>query len=162
MHRLVAGASAIANDFSVVIGVIARARNLHRGCVTCLRSPAMDETMDEVKSRVGDNFEQLREELSERTQEIRNAITDYVDEHPFQAVGIAFGVGYLLSGALFSRATFRAVSFGGKFVLGGFLKQLVAGIGPGLILAAISGRDGGGQAQQQSGAQGGGGNGNRG
>ncbi len=58
-------------------------------------------------------------------------VTNYVDAHPLASVGIAFGVGYLLSGALFSRTTLQAATLGGRFALGGFLKQLVAGIGPG-------------------------------
>jgi hypothetical protein len=43
----------------------------------------------------------------------------------------------LFSGALFSRTTFKAASIGGRFELGGLLKQLVAGIGPGMIAAAL-------------------------
>ncbi len=100
----------------------------------------MDKTMDDVKQRVSENFDDVREELGDRVQEIRQTVTNYVDAHPISAVGIAFGVGYLLSGALFSRATFRAASVGGRFALGGLFKQLVAGIGPGILAAAISGR----------------------
>ena len=91
----------------------------------------MENTMDDVKQRVGENFEGVREELGERVQEIRDTVNNYVDANPLAAVGIAFGVGYLLSGALFSRTTFKAASIGGRFALGGLLKQLVAGIGPG-------------------------------
>jgi hypothetical protein len=100
----------------------------------------MEKTMDDVKQRVSENFDDVREELGERVQEIRDTVTNYVDAHPIASVGIAFGVGYLLSGALFSRATFKAASIGGRFALGGFLKQLVGGIGPGLIGAALGGR----------------------
>ena len=70
------------------------------------------------------------------------------------SVGIAFGVGYLLSGALFSRTTLKAATIGGRFALGGLVKQLVAGIGPGLMAAAMSG------ATSQSGGKGNG-NGNK-
>lgn len=110
----------------------------------------MENTMDDVKQRVGENFEGLRDQLSERTQEIRETINNYVDAKPLAAVGIAFGVGYLLSGALFSRTTFKAASIGGRFALGGLFKQLIAGVGPGLIAAVMSGREEeGGQSQQQ-------------
>jgi hypothetical protein len=112
----------------------------------------MENTMDDVKQRVSENFDEVREELSERVQEIRDTVANYVDANPLAAVGIAFGVGYLLSGALFSRTTFKAVSIGGRFAVGGLLKQLVAGIGPGMIAAVMSGRD----EESQSG-----GNGNR-
>src|SRR5512146_1362723 len=101
----------------------------------------MENTMDDVKQRVGENFDEVREELGERVQEIRTTITNYVDAHPLAAVGMAFGVGYLLSGALFSRTTFKAATLGGRFALGGLFKQLVAGIGPGLIAAAMGGRE---------------------
>jgi hypothetical protein len=124
----------------------------------------MEKTMDDVKNRVGENFEEIRDQLTERTQELRETIGNFVEEQPLAAVGIAFGVGYLLSGALFSRTTFRAASFGGKFVLGGLLKQLVGGIGPGILAAAMAGRGGEeeGRSQQSRPRQGGGrgGNGN--
>jgi hypothetical protein len=113
----------------------------------------MENTMDDVKQRVGENFEGVREELGERVQEIRDTVNNYVDAKPLAAVGIAFGVGYLLSGALFSRTTFKAASIGGRFAFGGLLKQLVAGIGPGMIAAVLSGN----REQAPSG-----GNGNRG
>ncbi len=100
----------------------------------------MENTMDDVKQRVSENFDEVREELGERVQEIRDTVYNYVDAHPIAAVGIAFGVGYLLSGALFSRATFKAASVGGRFAVGGLFKQLVAGLGPGLIAAALGGR----------------------
>jgi DUF883 C-terminal glycine zipper region len=115
----------------------------------------MDKRTEDVTSQLGDNLNEIREELSERTQEIRDAIGNYVDEHPFQSIGIAFGIGYLLSGALFSRTTLRAATFGGRFVLGGFLKQLVAGIGPGMLAAAL------GREQHEESTASGGGNGNR-
>jgi hypothetical protein len=118
----------------------------------------MSDSRDEVKQRVGDNFNELRAGLDERTRELRQAIGDYVDAHPLSAVGIAFGIGYLLSGALFSRATFRAVALGGRFALGGLVKQLVAGIGPGMILAAVTGRGGAVEAPARTEGSG---NGNR-
>jgi len=98
----------------------------------------MEDTMDEAKNRVVENFDELREELGERVQEIRDTVSNYVNAHPIASIGIAFGVGYLLSGALFSRTTFKAASIGGRFALGGMLKQLVAGIGPGILAGAMS------------------------
>ena len=112
----------------------------------------MENTMDEAKQQVVENFDELREQLGERVQEIRDTVTNYVDAHPIASIGIAFGVGYLLSGALFSRTTFKAASIGGRFALGGFLKQLVAGIGPGILMGAMSGN------RAQSGSRGGNGN----
>jgi len=95
----------------------------------------MENGMDDVKQRVGNDLNELREELGERTQEIRDAVGNYVNANPLAAVGIAFGVGYLLSGALFSRTTFKAAHLGARVAFGGLLKQLVTGIGPGLFMA---------------------------
>jgi hypothetical protein len=100
----------------------------------------MENTMDDVKQRVGENFDEVRQELGERVQEIRDTINNYVDAHPIASVGIAFGVGYLVSGALFSRTTFKAASIGGRFALGGLVKQLLHGVGPGVLAAALGER----------------------
>jgi hypothetical protein len=104
----------------------------------------MENTMDEVHSRVSENFDEVRRELSERTQELRDTIASFVDERPLQAVGIAFAAGYLLSGALFSRTTARIAGLGGRVMVGGLVRQLIAGIGPGMLLAAIMGGRGAG------------------
>lgn len=93
----------------------------------------MDKTINEVADQVGENFEQVKSQITERAGELQSTLSTFVDESPLRAVGIAFGVGYLLSGALFSRTTMRMASVGGRFVLGGFLKQILAGVGPGLI-----------------------------
>jgi ElaB/YqjD/DUF883 family membrane-anchored ribosome-binding protein len=125
---------------------------------------AMEKPTDEVTERVAENFDELREELGDRAHELRETVNNYVDANPLLAVGVAFGVGYLLSGALFSRTTFKAATIGGRFVFGGFLKQLIAGIGPGMVLAAVAKRHGQGEASHASGGQGNGngnGNGNR-
>jgi ElaB/YqjD/DUF883 family membrane-anchored ribosome-binding protein len=140
LHRYFAEARRIASDFGRVVGATRGARNLHWR----LRHPrraTMNNTLDEARDRVGDNFNELRDELTQRTQEIRDTVYGYVDEHPLAAVGIAFGVGYLLSGALFSRTTFKVASLGGRFVLGGVLKNLVAGIGPGMLFGGGEGRE---------------------
>ena len=118
----------------------------------------MEKSMDDVTKRVGENLSEIREELGERTQELRNTIGNYVDANPLAAVGIAFGVGYLLSGALFSRTTFKAAHVGARFALGGLVKQLVAGIGPGMIMAAMGGRGGEQHEDASSGKSGGNGN----
>ena len=120
----------------------------------------MEKSMDDVKQRVEANLNEIRETLGERTQEIRDTVGNYVDANPLAAVGIAFGVGYLLSGALFSRTTFKAANVGARFALGGFVKQLVSGIGPGMIMAAMSGR-GGEQSKSTGSGSKSGGNGNK-
>lgn len=101
----------------------------------------MENTMDDVEQRVRDDLEDAREALRARVREIRQTVTNYVEAHPLASVGIAFGAGYIVSGALFSRTTFKAASIGGRFALGGLFKQLVAGIAPAILAAALSRRD---------------------
>jgi hypothetical protein len=113
--------------------------------------------IEDVTQRLGDNLNELREELGARTADLRAAVGNFVDAKPLTAIGIAFGVGYLLSGALFSRTTLRAATIGGRFAFGGLLKQLVAGIGPGMIIAAMSGgaeQHDGGASRKSSGGKG--------
>jgi hypothetical protein len=59
-------------------------------------------------------------------------LEDYVEQHPMGMVVAAFGVGYVLSGALFSRATARLLGLG-----------LTAGLRfatPSLMKAVVGGR----------------------
>ena len=55
------------------------------------------------------------------------ALERYVEQHPVGTVVAAFGVGYVLAGALFSKATARALGLGLRFaspiLLQGFGEQ---------------------------------------
>ena len=104
------------------------------------------ENVDDVEARAAGSFDELRKEVSQRTEEVRAAVSSFVDERPLTAVGIAFGVGYLLSGALVSRLTARLIAVGGRVVIGNALRSMVAGMGPGLVLGALG-------LSQQEGAQ---------
>lgn len=121
----------------------------------------METTRDDVGNQVAENFDELRAELGDRVQEFRETVTNYVDAHPLASVGIAFGVGYLLSGALFSRTTMKVATLGGRFALGGFLKQLIAGVGPGILMAALGGERGAQGATPRAGDKGRGNGGDR-
>ena len=83
------------------------------------------------------SFDELRQQWSQRTQEVRAAVSSFVEERPLAAVGIAFGAGYLLSGALFSRLTARVVGAGSKLLLGNVVRLAVASLGPGMLLDAL-------------------------
>lgn len=106
----------------------------------------MDQSMDDVRDEIREHGDEIRQELSERAQELRTSVDTYVQAKPLQAVGIAFGVGYLLSGALVSRTTARLAQVGLRFAFGGALKQAIATVGPELLMQAIQPRRGGGEA----------------
>jgi len=87
---------------------------------------------DEMKSR-GETREQLfdeiqavREQVGERAAEIRRTVMTLADEHPLLTVGAAFGVGYLLSGAIYSRTTARLIGVGARLLFGAVLKDALA------------------------------------
>jgi hypothetical protein len=91
----------------------------------------MDRTREPALEEMG---EQVVEDLAElgraaraRSAQVVEQVTAFVDEHPYASIGMAFGIGYLLSGALVSRATFKALGFGGRVFAGSLLKQLLAG-----------------------------------
>ena len=112
----------------------------------------MENSVDEGSKGIAENFDEIRQGITEKTQEIRATLNAFVDEHPLSAVGIAFGIGYLLSGALVSRLTARVVGIGGRVLIGSVLRQAVASIGPGIILDALrsDGQHGGGAERPQT------------
>ena len=85
------------------------------------REPALEEVSEQV------DLGELGRAARARSAQLVEQVTAFVDEHPYASIGMAFGVGYLLSGALLSRATLKALGFGGRVFAGGLLKQLLAG-----------------------------------
>jgi hypothetical protein len=100
----------------------------------------MEKSSENLGDNVGEHVDELRQELSEKANEIRTTINNFVTAKPLQSVGIAFGVGYVLSGALVSRTSFRIAQLGIRLVFGSALKQLIAELGPGLLANALSGQ----------------------
>jgi ElaB/YqjD/DUF883 family membrane-anchored ribosome-binding protein len=94
-------------------------------------------TLGEASEQLMGNFTELREMVAERTEELRETVTNFVQERPLASVGIAFGVGYLLSGALYSRTTGRLLGLGSRFLIGALLKQAIAGGGLGALAAMV-------------------------
>jgi hypothetical protein len=97
----------------------------------------MDKTrsgdIDEAARRLERDVENLGHAVEQRGSEIRERAFSFIHDHPYAAVGAAFGFGYLVSGALFSRATFKLVGLGGRFLAGALLKQVIAGGGLGFL-----------------------------
>jgi hypothetical protein len=85
--------------------------------------PKLGETAEQL---LGD-LDMLRDAVAQRAEEVRDQVTGFVNEHPYAAMGAAFGIGYLLSGALVSRTTGRLLGFGTRFLVGTLVKQMIAG-----------------------------------
>jgi len=67
--------------------------------------------------KVGESLGELGRALSDTREGIVEPLAGFIQERPIVAVGIAFGVGYLLAGGLFSRASGRLLGIGWR--LGG-------------------------------------------
>ncbi len=94
-------------------------------------------SMTESGERVAGDLDELGRAARARSGELLRSVNAFVDEHPYASMGIAFGVGYVLAGALFSRTTMRALGFGARFAAGGLVRQLVAGGGLGFLAPVL-------------------------
>ena len=92
--------------------------------------------VDEAREQLMGDLEMLREAVTQRGEAIRSTVTGFVNEHPLAAGGAAFGIGYLLSGALYSRTTGRLLGVGARFLLGALAKQVLAGGGLGALASS--------------------------
>jgi hypothetical protein len=92
---------------------------------------------DEMSERVAEDVSELAHAARERSADVVRSVGAFIDEHPLASVGIAFGVGYVLSGALFSRATMRVLGLGGRVAIGGLLKTMMAGGGLGFLAPVL-------------------------
>jgi hypothetical protein len=61
-----------------------------------------------------------------RGEEILERGRELVEQNPIPSVAIAFAVGYLLSGALFSRTTLRLALLGARLYFGPLLRSAVS------------------------------------
>lgn len=62
--------------------------------------------------RVKDDFGALGDAFSRRQNDVLSGVRQFVNDKPVAAVGIAFGIGYVLAGGLFSRTTGRLLGLG--------------------------------------------------
>jgi hypothetical protein len=97
--------------------------------------------LNEAGEQLLGDLDHLREAITQRTGEIRDGVNAFVKERPITAVAIGFGVGWLLSGALYSRTTGRLLGLGTRFVLGALVKQAVAGGGLGALATLVPERE---------------------
>ena len=89
-------------------------------------------SLSEVSDKMREDFTQLREAVQRETDALSRQARSYIEQHPYAAVGAAFGVGFLLSGGLFSRTTARTLAFGTRFLVGRLVRQMIAGAGAGM------------------------------
>jgi ElaB/YqjD/DUF883 family membrane-anchored ribosome-binding protein len=82
---------------------------------------ASDETrstgIGEAARKVSEGLGELTRAISDGRQNLVGPMSQYIHEQPLAALGIAFGVGYLLGGGLFTRTTGRLLGLGWR--LGG-------------------------------------------
>jgi hypothetical protein len=98
-----------------------------------------NETFTNEKPGIGTTTEKLRDDvgrigqtLAEGRDSLLKPVLDLVNNKPFVAVGIAFGVGYILAGGLFSRVTLKLLSAGMR--LGGMavVNEVLGNFNPGI------------------------------
>jgi ElaB/YqjD/DUF883 family membrane-anchored ribosome-binding protein len=89
-------------DFKVVL---ADAEELLKATATQTGDKAVElrEKVTEHLKRAKYRIQEEQEKVVTRTKEVANATDDYVHENPWQAVGVAAGVGFLL-GLLIGRS----------------------------------------------------------
>jgi hypothetical protein len=82
---------------------------------------------------LGEDVRVLKDELGAAAQELREKMdfSETVQAHPFRAVLIAAGVGYVLGGGLFSPLTGRLVAVGARAVLLPMLAKQLEGMATG-------------------------------
>ena len=73
--------------------------------------------VSEAARKVSEGLGELGRALNDRREGIVEPIAELIQERPLVALTLAFGVGYVLGGGLFSRATGRALGLGWR--LGG-------------------------------------------
>jgi hypothetical protein len=86
-----------------------------------------DVQVGEAGERVLADIDELRTAVQHRAAMLSQTVSGFVDEHPYAAMGAAFGAGYLLSGGLYSRTTRRALRLGARLLAGVLVKHVLTG-----------------------------------
>jgi ElaB/YqjD/DUF883 family membrane-anchored ribosome-binding protein len=89
------------------------------------------------RGRLQDDLEQLRQAATDRGSELVSNLRGWIEERPLPAVAAAFAVGFVISGGLFSRMTWRFARLGARTYLRSFIgdvlsqgaRELFAGLG---------------------------------
>lgn len=73
-----------------------------------------------------DDLEQLRQAAADRGVELVTNLRGWIEERPLPAVAAAFAVGFVISGGLFSRMTWRFARLGARTYLRSFLGDVLS------------------------------------
>lgn len=73
--------------------------------------------ISDAARKVSQGIGELSRALSERRENVVEPMSEFIQQKPMAALGIAFGIGYVLGGGLFTRTTGRLLGLGWK--LGG-------------------------------------------
>jgi len=88
-------------------------------------TPRVGRAARKVRQGLGE----LGRALGDRRENIVEPVADFIQAQPLAAIGIAFGIGYVLAGGLFSRTTGRILGLGWR--LGGMAlaRNMLSGLG---------------------------------
>ncbi|HEX2573716.1 MAG TPA: hypothetical protein VH877_29470 [Polyangia bacterium] len=75
--------------------------------------------------RLQDDLEQLRQAATDRGNELVSNLRSWIEERPLPAVAAAFAVGFVVSGGLFSRMTWRLARLGARTYLRSFMGDVL-------------------------------------
>jgi hypothetical protein len=99
-------------------------------------------TVGEAREQLRGDIEMVRQVVSEKAGELRDSVHTLANEHPLATVGMAFGVGFLLAGGLYSKTTARLLGLGGRLLVGAAVRSALATGGLGLLGSLIEGEQG--------------------
>jgi hypothetical protein len=87
-----------------------------------------DPGLGSAARKVSEGLGELGRALSDGQQGIVEPVAEFIQERPIAAVGLAFGIGYILAGGLFSRTTGRLLALSWR--LGGLTlaKSLISSL----------------------------------
>lgn len=78
--------------------------------------------------RVRSDVSDLGRALAREREDVMRSVSGFVKDRPLAALGIAFGVGYVLGGGLFSRTTGRLLGVGVRLASLALLRSLLGDV----------------------------------
>ena len=78
--------------------------------------------------KVSEGLGELGRALSDRRQGVVEPMADFIQERPLAALGVAFAVGYVVGGGLFSRTTGRVLALGWRIGGMALARNMLSGL----------------------------------